>query len=110
MANPATAQPSANTDEAISTVVNPETGETTVAEVSGLNPALVPNKEVTIIVQLKGETTFMQTSDLQLASAAYDTHIAAMVKAEGHIASAQGQSIDVEARYSLLFNGFSFSS
>ncbi len=109
MANPATAQPAANSHEAVSTVVNPATGETNVIEASGLNPELDPNKEVTIMVQLEGETTFMQTSDLQLASANYDNQMATMAKAEGRIAAALGQSIEVESRYSLLFNGFSFT-
>ncbi|MBE6946512.1 MAG: hypothetical protein E7459_10590, partial [Ruminococcaceae bacterium] len=109
MANPATAQPTANPQEAVSTVVNPATGETNVIEASGSNPELDPNKEVTIMVQLEGETTFMQTSDLQLASANYDNQMATMAKAEGRIAAALGQSIEVESRYSLLFNGFSFT-
>ena len=109
MANPATAQPAANSHEAVSTVVNPATGETNVIEASGLSPELDPNKEVTIMVQLEGETTFMQTSDLQLASANYDNQMATMAKAEGRIAAALGQSIEVESRYSLLFNGFSFT-
>ena len=66
------------------------------------------NQEVTIMVQLEGETKFMQTGDLQIASANYDTQLAAMAQAETRIEEALRESIEVQHRYSLLFNGFSF--
>ena len=71
------------------------------------NPNL--NQRVTIMVQLEGETTYMRTSDLQLAAAGYDSQMAAMVKAEQRIEKTLSQSVEIENRYSLLFNGFSFT-
>ena len=93
MANPADAQ----TDELVEMKLN------------GLEPVLTTNEEVTIMVKLEGDTTFMQTSDLQLATASYDSQMAAMAQAENRIEKALSQSIEVESRFSLLFNGFSFT-
>ena len=109
MATTATTQTPTSSYEAVSMVTNPETGETTYAEVTGTNPELDPNKEVTIMVALEGETTYMQTGDLQTAAAGMDTHMAALAQAESRIEASLSESIEIEDRYSLLFNGFSFT-
>ncbi len=67
------------------------------------------NGEVTIMVQLEGQTAFMRTNDIQLASASHDSQMATMARAENRIEATLGEAIEVENRYSLLFNGFSFT-
>ncbi len=66
------------------------------------------NKEVTIMVQLDGQTAFQQTNDLQLAVAGFNDQMFALTQAETRIESALSQKIEVKNRYNLLFNGFSF--
>ncbi len=103
MAAPANAQTS--TSPAVSLTQSVSTPEGTI-NIEGTPADL--NEEVTIMVQLEGQTTFMQTSDVQLASANHDSHMATMAKAENRIEATLGEAIEVKDRYSLLFNGFSF--
>ncbi len=84
-------------------------GETAGLKSNGFDTKLTADEEVIIMVKLEGETTYVQTGDLQLASAGYDSQMTAMARAESRVASTLGQAIDVENRYSLLFNGFSFT-
>ena len=69
----------------------------------------VSDRDVTIMVGLEGTTTYMQTSDLQLATQGYDAQMAALAQAQRNIEKTLSTSIEVENRYSLLFNGFSFT-
>ncbi len=69
----------------------------------------VSDRDVTIMVALEGTTTYMQTSDLQLAAQGYDAQMAALAQAQRNIEKTLSTSIEVENRYSLLFNGFSFT-
>jgi len=66
------------------------------------------NEAVTIMVKLDGDTTFMQTSDLQVAVASEDAMVSAMAQAESRIEATLSETIEIKDRYSLLFNGFSF--
>ncbi len=105
MASPAEAPaPAAASDSvAVQTVRNPDGS---ISQVEGTTDL---NKEVTIMVQLEGQTTFQQTSDLQLASAGRDDHLAVLAQAENRVQTALSQKIEVKNRYTLLFNGFSFT-
>ena len=97
---PATAAPARASNNASSTL-RPEG--------TVVNSSPEQSRKVTIMVRLEGETTFMQTSDLQLAAAGADAHMTALAKAESRIERSLSQNIQVENRYSLLFNGFSFT-
>lgn len=61
------------------------------------------------MVRLEGQTKPRQTGDLQLASANFEDQAAIMDQAEHQVAYALSRNIEVENRYSLLFNGFSFT-
>ena len=65
-------------------------------------------EEVTIMVQLEGETAFMQTGDIQMTADNYDNQ-AAVVQAESSIEISLNVAIEIDESYSLLFNGFSFT-
>ncbi len=65
-------------------------------------------EEVTIMVQLDGETVFMQTGDVQLAAADQNGQLTAMAQAESRIEVALSENIEIKERFELLFNGFSF--
>ncbi|MBE6944632.1 MAG: hypothetical protein E7459_00910 [Ruminococcaceae bacterium] len=89
----------------VMTVNDPEQGTVLVSqEMKEAN-----SEEVTILVGVAENTVFMQTGDVQLAAAGFDTQMAAYAKAEADIEKVLTENIEVETRYSLLFNGFSFT-
>ena len=89
---------------AVAAVNDPEQGVIYVpAEVKQEN-----NEEVTILVGVAEDTVYMQTGDLQLAANGFDSQMALYARTEAKIESALASQIEVETRYSLLFNGFSF--
>ncbi len=72
--------------------------------------ALTQNtEEIRILVCLGGSTEFARSGDLQLAASAVPEVRSAQNTAIGNIQSALHQSIQVENRFCLLFNGFSFT-
>lgn len=109
---PAMAAPADAAEEAVPTAVSPVKAvndkEKGVSYVSGSTWEDL-NRDVTIMVRLEGETVYQQTGDLQLASAAADSQLTALARAESRIEANLKASIDVENTYSLLFNGFSFT-
>ncbi len=64
--------------------------------------------EVTILVSLDSQTTYLATSDLEQAVADSDKHMAALTKAQRAIEAYVDQPIEVDEYFSLLFNGFAF--
>ena len=89
---------------AVAAVNDPEQGVIYVpAEVKQEN-----SEEVTILVGVAEDTVYMQTGDLQLAANGFDSQMALYARTEAKIESALASQIEVETRYSLLFNGFSF--
>ena len=64
---------------------------------------------VTIMVKLEGETKYIQTSDLAVAAANADKQLSNMAKAERRIEKVLNENIQVENKFTLLFNGFSFT-
>ncbi len=103
MASPASTQTSTSPAASLTQSGNTPDG---IAAINGAPGDI--NEDVTIMVQLEGQTAFMQTNDIQLASANHDSHMATMAKAESRIEATLGEAIEVKNRYSLLFNGFSF--
>ncbi len=67
------------------------------------------DREITIMVSLEDQTMYQQTSDLQLAATGRNEQMTALAKAENRIEAALSAPIAIENRYSLLFNGFSFT-
>ena len=70
---------------------------------------LANSDKVTILVGIAEDTVYMQTGDLTLAATGYSNQMATYARAESKIETALAESIEVENRYSLLFNGFSFT-
>ena len=66
------------------------------------------SETVTILVGVAEDTLYMQTGDLELAAANFDTQMELYAQTEAKIESALASKIEVKDRYSLLFNGFSF--
>ena len=66
-------------------------------------------EQVSIVVKLEGETMYQQTSDLQIAAANADSQLAALARTENRIETLIDESIEVNNRFTLLFNGFSFT-
>ena len=67
------------------------------------------SEQVKILVGVAEDTVFMQTGDLELAASAYETQMAVYARTENRIESALDSKIQIEDRYSLLFNGFTFT-
>ncbi|MBE6946455.1 MAG: hypothetical protein E7459_10300, partial [Ruminococcaceae bacterium] len=106
LVSPAMASPAEPTQaEPIVLTQDAQTGDT--IETQGF--VRESREEITIMVQLEGETAFLQTSDLQVASEGYDNQMALLAQAENRIEAELSENIEVENRYSLLFNGFSFT-
>ncbi|MBE6944629.1 MAG: hypothetical protein E7459_00895 [Ruminococcaceae bacterium] len=91
--------------------VSPEESVTVSSAGEMITPSAELNRgeAVTIMVELSGDTTYVQTGDLQMAAAATDSHFATLARAESQIEATLSQNVEVEERYSLLFNGFSFT-
>ncbi len=66
-------------------------------------------EQVEIVVQLSGDTTYVQTGDLQLAAEGVDAQAVAYAQAEHSIEEMLNQTIEVEDRFYLLLNGFGFT-
>ncbi len=97
----------------ISAVQPQSENETATGEAFSGNPDAVkradePGEPVEIMVQLDGETEYVKTADLELATKKAPEQLATMKKAELTIESTLSSQIEVENYYSLLFNGFSF--
>ena len=67
------------------------------------------SEQVTILVGVAEDTVYMQTGDLKLAANSYDSQMAVYAKTEARVEKALATSIEIDTRYSLLFNGFSFT-
>ncbi len=73
-------------------------------------PTQKDTTETRIMVAVEdGMTTFLETSDLELAVAAADEQKAEYYAAENAIATALGEEIEIDRYFSLVFNGFSFT-
>ena len=90
---------------AVKTVKDPQQGTIVVSE----EMKAVNSDQVTILVGMAEDTVYMRSGDLKLAAAGYDTQMAAYARAETRIEGTLAEQIEVESRYSLLFNGFSFT-
>ncbi len=99
MATPAEALPQGST----------VTGETAVTSALTPNPTAKSEEKVSIMVQLEDKTTFMQTSDIQLAAASHNEQMAVLAQAETRIETVLNETVEIEDRFSLLFNGFTFT-
>jgi len=107
LVSPAMASPAESTPAAV------ESQTATTVDADGavsmdVSADVTAQKKVTIIVELEGETPYRQSGDLQLAAVGYDSQMAAMAKAESSIEATLNRSIEVDSRFTLLFNGFSF--
>ncbi|MBE6945702.1 MAG: hypothetical protein E7459_06405 [Ruminococcaceae bacterium] len=106
MANPAEAhshETSTNAFKVEEQYVTPD-GETLTV------PTQKDTTETRIMVAVEdGMTTFLETSDLELAVAAADEQKAEYYAAESAIATALGEEIEIDRYFSLVFNGFSFT-
>ena len=71
--------------------------------------AIDPNAEVRILVRLEDTPVFLTTGDLALAVQSSASLEAAQTKAEARIESTLKTQINVENKFTLLFNGFSFT-
>ncbi len=107
LANPAESSNSAVT--AVSAITDAKSGEISYTEAQELDPKLDPNREISIMVELDGQTIYQQTGNLQLAAAGHDSQLVAIAQAERQVEAVLKQSIAVDSRFGLLFNGFSFS-
>ena len=67
------------------------------------------SEQVTILVGVAEDTVYMQTGDLQLAASGFDSQMALYARTEARLEKALDSTIEIDTRYSLLFNGFSFT-
>lgn len=95
-------------DEA--TAVTPCEDTTLTGEIPDVSLAGEKNAEPAVImVQLDGETEYVKTGDLELATRKAPQQLATLKKAELTVESALSSQIEVDNFYSLLFNGFTFT-
>lgn len=92
-------------DGAFKAINDPENGVVVVSE----EAKKAGSEEVTILVGVAQDTLYMQTGDLKLAASGYGDQMSLYAKAESRIESALAESVEIETRYSLLFNGFTFT-
>lgn len=71
-------------------LASPAEAEGSVQLTGSITDASAAGEKITIMVQLAGDTTFMQTGDLTLASADHDGHMAELARAESRIERTPG--------------------